>query len=56
MYSPKIPEHLIPALYQLGRERQEPMTRLVAWAVAEYLDREQEKEQVSQARQFKLVA
>lgn len=41
MYSPKVPEEYIPALYHLGKERQEPMTRLVARAIAEFLDREQ---------------
>ena len=29
MYSPKISEDLVPALYWLGRERKMPMTRLV---------------------------
>jgi hypothetical protein len=40
MYSPKIPEHLIPVLYRLARRRGEPMTALVAEAVAEYLGRQ----------------
>jgi hypothetical protein len=37
MYSPKIPERLIPALYRLGQERRRPMTHLVAEAVERYL-------------------
>ena len=37
MYSPKIPEHLIPALYRLARSRRQPMTRLVAEIVQAYL-------------------
>lgn len=41
MYSPKVPEKFIPALYRLGKERKEPMTRLVAQAVADFLDKEQ---------------
>ena len=38
MYSPKIPERLIPILYRLGRERGRPMTQLVAEAVERYLE------------------
>jgi hypothetical protein len=37
MYSPKIPERFIPALYRLARDRGEPMTRLVAEAVERLL-------------------
>lgn len=37
MYSPKVPERFIPALYQLGRARRRPMTYLVAEAVERYL-------------------
>ena len=37
MYSPKIPERLIPALYRLGRARRRPMTHLVAEALERYL-------------------
>jgi len=37
MYSPKIPEHLIPPLYWLARSRSQPMTRLVAEIVEAYL-------------------
>ncbi|MEZ4503650.1 MAG: hypothetical protein R3C39_13575 [Dehalococcoidia bacterium] len=40
MYSPKIPERLIPILYRLGRERGRPMTQLVAEAVERYLEDE----------------
>ncbi|MEX1023202.1 MAG: hypothetical protein WD058_08645 [Dehalococcoidia bacterium] len=40
MYSPKIPERLIPILYRLGRERHRPMTHLVAEAVERYLEDE----------------
>ena len=37
MYSPKIPERLIPPLYRLARLRREPMTRVVAAALEAYL-------------------
>ncbi|MGE0136029.1 MAG: hypothetical protein AB7T16_12970 [Dehalococcoidia bacterium] len=37
MYSPKIAEHLIPSLYRLRCERRQPMTRLVAEAIEQYL-------------------
>ena len=37
MYSPKIPERLIPPLYWLGQARGRPMTHLVAEAVERYL-------------------
>lgn len=37
MYSPKIPDRLIPALYWLARSRSQPMTRLVAEIVEAYL-------------------
>lgn len=40
MYSPKVPERLIPVLYRLGRERGRPMTHLVAEAVERYLEDE----------------
>ena len=40
MYSPRIPERLIPILYRLGRERGRPMTHLVAEAVERYLEDE----------------
>lgn len=37
MYSPKIPERLIPALYRLARARGKPMTKIVAEALDAYL-------------------
>ena len=37
MYSPKIPERLIPALYRLARARGKPMTKIVAEAIEAYL-------------------
>lgn len=37
MYSPKIPERLIPPLYRLARARNEPMTRVVAEVLEAYL-------------------
>lgn len=37
MYSPKVREDLIPALYRLGRARGRPMTQLVSEAVERYL-------------------
>ncbi|HWO72708.1 MAG TPA: hypothetical protein VNN21_04050 [Dehalococcoidia bacterium] len=40
MYSPKIPEKFIPALYRLGRSKGIPMTKLVADAVELYLENE----------------
>lgn len=40
MYSPKIPEHYIPHLYNLGRMQRRPMTHLVAEAVRRYLETE----------------
>ncbi len=40
MYSPKVPERLIPILYRLGRQRGRPMTHLVAEAVERYLEDE----------------
>jgi predicted DNA-binding protein len=38
MYSPKIPEHLIPRLYQAAKAQKRPMTQLVAEAIQHYLD------------------
>ncbi len=38
MYSPKLPEELIPRLYRLARERRVPMTHLVRDAVVQYLE------------------
>ncbi len=37
MYSPKIDEKLIPALYQLKQLTNKPMTKMVNEAVIEYL-------------------
>jgi hypothetical protein len=37
MYSPKIPERLIPPLYRLARSRGKPMTKIVAEALEAYL-------------------
>jgi len=37
IYSPKIPERLIPALYRLARARGKPMTTIVAEALEAYL-------------------
>lgn len=37
MYSPRIPERLIPPLYRLGQAQGRPMTHLVAEAVERYL-------------------
>ncbi len=37
MYSPKIPERLIPALYRLARARGKPMTAIVAEALEAYM-------------------
>lgn len=37
MYSPKITERLIPALYRLARARGKPMTKIVAEAIETYL-------------------
>lgn len=55
MYSPKIPEHFIPALYRLARSRKRPMTQLVAEAVERYLANEGHLEDVS-GREGKQVA
>jgi hypothetical protein len=38
MYSPKINEHHIPALYHLGKRVKKPMTRLVDEAIRQYLE------------------
>ena len=56
MYSPKVPERLIPILYRLGRERGRPMTRLVAEAVERYLEDEGRLgEAMAEARTKKVV-
>ena len=44
MYSPKIPEHLIPRLYQAAKAQKRPMTRLAAEAIQRYLEESQEPE------------
>ena len=38
MYSPKIPEQLVPRLWRLAQERKVPMTHLVRDAVVLYLN------------------
>ena len=40
LYSPKLPEELIPRLWRLAQERQVPMTHLVRDAVVQYLKTE----------------
>ena len=37
MYSPKINEEFIPALYRLAKERKKPMTQLVNEIIGKYL-------------------
>ena len=37
LYSPKLPEELIPRLWHLAQERHVPMTHLVRDAVVQYL-------------------
>ena len=37
MYSPKIPDRIIPTLYRLARAEGKPMTRLVAEVLEEHL-------------------
>jgi hypothetical protein len=57
MYSPKIPDKYIPALYRLGRSKGLPMTKLVADAVERYLETEgalDASERRYQARQVKM--
>jgi hypothetical protein len=44
MYSPKINEEFIPALYRLAKERKQPMTELVNGIISQYLA-DQEKEE-----------
>lgn len=44
MYSPKIDETLIPALYRLGKATGKPMTKLVKKAVEEYLAKNEIRE------------
>ena len=44
MYSPKINEKFMPALYRLAKERKQPMTQLVNEIISQYLA-EQGKEE-----------
>ena len=41
MYSPKIPEPLIPRIYHAAKRQRRPMTRLVTEAIELYLAREE---------------
>ncbi len=41
LYSPKVPEYLIPRLWRVAQERQVPMTHLVRDAVVQYLKTEE---------------
>jgi len=51
MYSPKINEEFIPALYRLAKERKKPMTQLVNEIIGNYLaDQRKEKSDVSDHR------
>ena len=54
MYSPKLPEELIPRLWRLAQERKVPMTHLVRDAVVQYLTKEEKGEndsgEVNEAR------
>lgn len=40
MYSPKIPEHVIPTLHHLARRRGQRMTAVVAEAIEQYVARQ----------------
>lgn len=42
MYSPKIDEKHIPALYELKQKTKRPMTRLVNEAIVQYLEKRAE--------------
>lgn len=48
MYSPKINEQHIPALYHLGKKLRKPMTKLVNEAIAQYLERESGDSSITQ--------
>jgi len=51
MYSPKINEEFIPALYRLAKERKKPMTQLVNDIISQYLaDQRKEESDVSDHR------
>jgi hypothetical protein len=43
MYSPKVSEHFIPAIYELSRLLRQPMTTLVNQAVDDFLKRHEEE-------------
>jgi len=52
MYSPKINEEFIPALYRLAKERKKPMTQFVNEIIGNYLaDQRKEEPDVSDHRQ-----
>ena len=54
MYSPKVPEQLIPRLYQLAKNRRIPMTRLVAQLIQlglTHLERETSQERATEVKQ-----
>jgi hypothetical protein len=44
MYSPKINEDFIPALYRLAKERKKPMTQLVNEIIGNYLADQRKEE------------
>ena len=44
MYSPKINEEFIPALYRLAKERKKPMTQLVNEIIGNYLADQRKEE------------
>jgi predicted transcriptional regulator len=44
LYSPKVPEYLIPRLWRLAQDRHVPMTHLVRDAVVQYLKTEEGEE------------
>ena len=51
MYSPKINEEFIPALYRLAKERKKPMTQLVNEIIGNYLaDQRKEESHASDHR------
>lgn len=44
MYSPKIPETLIPRLWAIARAQKRPMTQVAADAIRRYLDGHEQPE------------
>jgi len=42
MYSPKVSEHFIPAIYELSKLLRQPMTTLVNQAVEDFLKRHEQ--------------